>query len=493
MSFRVSQPKYIISIATPSPSIGSSINIPGYYQQNGVPINNQFYPALSTATTEKAISRWTNGTDTSQTSWNAITWSPELGLFGMVRQGGGLSDRIASSPDGITWQLYKSSLKSYQGIVWCRDLSGIGMFVATASNNPTGQEITISTNGTTWTDISNPSGFSAFGAVAYSPELRRVVATSSSTGYVYSDDGYNWIGVLPPAGQSIDNFYNITWSSQLRLFVSVSPGVTNRPINVSPDGINWSYYNSSPVTSITSSNTAIAWSPELGIFCFVESPGIDVQTGKILISSDGINWTPYTSSSVGVPYRNLSWSPQLRVFLGTNGNSIYYSYNGINWIRRNISFNTGKSSCWSPELGYFIIGGSNFNTPRSYFAGRPPTSFNIFDSSLNNINELGLWNFQSFGRGIPVLKTGNFTVSPGENWIDVSNTASTVVTLPSASLWPGREIMIKTIQNQAVNSFSTNIFPLAGGALSSNILTNTAGKFATLVSDGTNWQIRQAN
>jgi hypothetical protein len=491
MSFRLSQPKRV-TIGT-VPSLGPNIDITGYYREDGVPINNQFYPALSTATTEKAISRWTNGTNTSQTSWNAITWSPELGLFAMVKQGGS-GEKIASSPDGITWQLYKISNKPYQGIVWCRDLSGVGMFVATAAGNPTGQEITISTNGTTWTDVSTPSGFFAYGAVAYSPELRRVVATSYSTGYVYSDDGYNWIGVLPPAGQSINNFYNITWSSQLRLFVTVSPGVTNRPINVSSDGINWSYYNASPVTSITSDNTAIAWSAELGIFCFVESPGLDVQSGKILISSDGVNWTPYTSSSVGVPYRNLIWSPQLRIFLGTNGNSIYYSYNGINWIRRNIGFNTGKSSCWSPELGYFIIGGNNFNTPRSYFAGRPPTSFNIFDSSFNNINELGLWNFQSFGRGVPVrVSSTPYTVQPGNNWIIVDNaSAATVLTLPTAGSWTGEEIMIKNIRAQVVNSSGTNIVPLAGGALTNVILPATIGSWVTLVSDGTSWQVRMS-
>jgi hypothetical protein len=484
MSFRLSQPKRV-TIGT-VPSLGPNIDIPGYYRQDGVPINNQFYPALSTATTEKAISVWTNGNDTSPalSSWNCITWSPELGLFGMVRQGGGLGNRIATSADGITWQLYKSSLKSYQGIVWCKDLSGVGMFVATASNNPTGQEITISTDGVNWNDVSTPSGFFAYGAVAYSPELRRVVATSYSTGYVYSDDGYNWIGVLPPEGQLINNFYCITWSSELKLFVTLS-AVSNNPINVSSDGINWRYYNSSPPLSPVV-NSSISWSKELGIFCCVGE-------GKILISSNGENWSLYTSSNL--PFRNLTWSSELGIFLGGSSASIQYSYDGINWLSKNIGFNGAKASVWSPELGYFLIGGDRFHTARSYFAGRIPTSFNVFDSSFNNINELGLWNFQSFGRGVPVrVTTTTYVVQPGNNWIIVDNaSAITVLTLPTASSWTGEEIMIKTIRAQAVNSSASNIVPLAGGALTNNILTGTIGKWATIVSNGTNWQIRLAN
>jgi hypothetical protein len=37
------------------------------------------------------------------------------------------------------------------------------------------------------------------------------------------------------------------------------------------------------------------------------------------------------------------------------------------------------------------------------------------------------------------------------------------------------------------------VVPLAGGAAGTAILAATAGKYATLVSDGTNWIITQAN
>jgi len=49
--------------------------------------------------------------------------------------------------------------------------------------------------------------------------------------------------------------------------------------------------------------------------------------------------------------------------------------------------------------------------------------------------------------------------------------------------------MIKTVAAQAVNSATLNVVPLSGGAAGTAILTANAGRWATLVSDGTNWVI----
>jgi hypothetical protein len=66
------------------------------------------------------------------------------------------------------------------------------------------------------------------------------------------------------------------------------------------------------------------------------------------------------------------------------------------------------------------------------------------------------------------------------------------VTLPTASSWTGREFTIKTIAAFTVISNASNVVPLAGGAAGTAILAATAGTWATLVSDGTNWIIMQA-
>lgn len=90
----------------------------------------------------------------------------------------------------------------------------------------------------------------------------------------------------------------------------------------------------------------------------------------------------------------------------------------------------------------------------------------------------------------PVTKTANFTVGDDENvLINNKSGSACVVTLPAAASWAGRRLVIKTIQAQAVNSAASDVVPRAGGAAGTAIVTNTAGNWAELVSDGTNWVI----
>lgn len=93
-------------------------------------------------------------------------------------------------------------------------------------------------------------------------------------------------------------------------------------------------------------------------------------------------------------------------------------------------------------------------------------------------------------RAAPVTKTADFTLADGEDYL-INNKAGSacVVTLPAAASYTGRVVTIKTIQAQAVNSASSNVIPRAGGATGTAILTGTAGNWATLVSNGTNWEI----
>jgi alpha-tubulin suppressor-like RCC1 family protein len=94
---------------------------------------------------------------------------------------------------------------------------------------------------------------------------------------------------------------------------------------------------------------------------------------------------------------------------------------------------------------------------------------------------------------IPVTKTGDFTVAVTENSLICNKGSTLAVTLPAASTYPGRRIRIKTIQAFTVVSASSNVVPLAGGAAAAAILAATAGKWADLESDGTNWVITAGN
>jgi len=80
---------------------------------------------------------------------------------------------------------------------------------------------------------------------------------------------------------------------------------------------------------------------------------------------------------------------------------------------------------WAPELGIFCavsVNGSSNKVMTSSLRGRPPTSYNVFDSSFNSIDESGNWSLNfaqtaftptviSSGGGTPTYTTqvGRFT------------------------------------------------------------------------------------
>ena len=131
------------------------------------------------------------------------------------------------------------------------------------------------------------------------------------------------------------------------------------------------------------------------------------------------------------------------------------------------------------------------NVPSSANLTNGELALNIPDGRLFYLNSSTV---QILGWSAPVTKTADFTVAAGENWLINNKPAATcTVTLPAASSFTGREIKILNYQAFTVVSASSNVVPLAGGAAGTAILAATAGKWATLVSDGTNWVIMQAN
>jgi len=94
---------------------------------------------------------------------------------------------------------------------------------------------------------------------------------------------------------------------------------------------------------------------------------------------------------------------------------------------------------------------------------------------------------------VPVTKTASFTVADHEDDIIVNGSASVTATLPTASAYHGRKIRIKTRAAYTVISASSNVKPLDTDTAGTAILAATAGKWAELVSDGSNWIIMAGN
>lgn len=467
-------------------NIYGSVNMTGgYYNYNGVPINNSFYPALSEATAANAVSTWQERTTPSRT-YNGLCWSPEKNLFVAVA-GGGVSENVLISSNGIDWTPITTSdaISSWRSVCYSKEL---GIFCACQNTTVSANKIMTSPDGINWTLVSAPDRF--WNCVIWVSELNLFVAVASSgtnDRIMTSPNGVNWTLRISPVD---NNWINVCWSPELRLLVAVSFTGTGNRVMTSPDGINWTIR----ISPEDNQWISVCWSSEISLFCAVAQTGAN----RVMISSDGINWRSILVSLD--TYRSVCWSPELRIFCavsqGSDINRVMTSPDGINWTLRNaVGLRNWQGVVWSPELGIFVAV-ANSGTNRvmtSSLAGRIPTSFNVFDSSFNNINELGLWNFQSFGRGTPVtVLSSPYTIANGNNWIIVNNTgANTTLTFPTASSWSGREIMIKTIQNRSVLSASSNIIPLHTTTATGTVLNATGGNWANLVSDGTNWVTMQ--
>lgn len=90
------------------------------------------------------------------------------------------------------------------------------------------------------------------------------------------------------------------------------------------------------------------------------------------------------------------------------------------------------------------------------------------------------------------ITTATAVVQDSDTWLIINFAGTCTLTLPTASLYPGKCYTIKTITANTVASASGNVVPLVGGAAGTAILAATAGKWARLVSDGSSWQTMEA-
>lgn len=100
------------------------------------------------------------------------------------------------------------------------------------------------------------------------------------------------------------------------------------------------------------------------------------------------------------------------------------------------------------------------------------------------------WNYEPLNYPPTSVGAATYTVALKDTAIIFS--VACTVTLPAAATFPGRQIMVKNIAAVAITSNASNVKPLATNVAGAAILAATAGKWAMLVSDGTNWIVMMA-
>jgi hypothetical protein len=218
-------------------------------------------------------------------------------------------------------------------------------------------------------------------------------------------------------------------------------------------------------------------------------------------------WTNPSSITFGPQIDSLSgyYSPA--------GSTTLVSINGQNFFSYStISFGTYSPTVYfinSNILQFYVPSTLNSGTlPVQVFNGSVPSNsvnYTIDNASgywlLNsngsisntNTNQSSLVSIGSLSRGAPKTITNNYTILKSDNWIICDPTSLITITLPSSTDNIGRELMFKNIGSNTVNSSTPNISSLDGTTISSTILSGTAGQWATLVYDGSIWNIMQGS
>jgi len=170
-------------------------------------------------------------------------------------------------------------------------------------------------------------------------------------------------------------------------------------------------------------------------------------------------------------------------------------------------FSTGVSIFQSPLMaqigmqfanstsGNVSIGGFFANSTFPNCIVQTGTPFGEGNISFGNWSavEGGFIGTPTIAQALTTVTGTSYTQLWSDTYLSINPSNTFTITLQNSAISPGRILYIKTIANFAVNSAFGVVVPLNGGAAGTAILPNTAGKWAILASDGTNWNIIAAN
>lgn len=95
----------------------------------------------------------------------------------------------------------------------------------------------------------------------------------------------------------------------------------------------------------------------------------------------------------------------------------------------------------------------------------------------------------------PVTKTASFSLAENETFVICNGASANVtVTLPAANISAGRVVALKNLSaTYTVISASSNVKPRTSNTAGTAILAASAGAWATLVCDGSDWVVMAGN
>jgi hypothetical protein len=262
------------------------------------------------------------------------------------------SDINAAYSIGQNWQhpISGSFDNNFMGVCWSSEL---GIFVKhSLAYSATSKD------GLKWIVHGRFSG--NLSSICWSPELIKfcVVAKNPTNNIYISSNGASWTNIAPPASSNC-LLSSVCWSPELSKFCAVAN--YGGKVLVSSDGTNWTNSNTGVYDNRWNS---VCWSPELGLFCAVADAVVGSNIQYVMISNDGITWRNAISGVLPNEWRSVCWSPKLGVFcaVASSGNKnerVMISNDGLNWRNAiNVVDRGWHGICWAADVGLFCASGS---------------------------------------------------------------------------------------------------------------------------------------
>lgn len=185
---------------------------------------------------------------------------------------------------------------------------------------------------------------------------------------------------------------------------------------------------------------------------------------------------------------------EVALFIKTSAASVFSIGTGVTSVtirdlryRVDIPYTLSTYPIFDTAANYTIQGGDVYTQSSASWSA--PAAFSgklCFSSACRFVGG-------TYYESVPLNKTASYTLGSEDSNIIFNCAATCTITLPAASTWDGRIVTIKTIAAFTVVSASSNVVPIDSATPGTAILAATAGKWATLKSDGTDWVVMEGN
>ena len=317
------------------------------------------YVAVGAGVTNQTLIGSTDGTNWTQypynqpfstagygVAWNGVNWIA-------VGKGG---NTIVSSDDGINWTGYSFLSNQGNNVVYGKDGSGNGLWVAAGEGS--GSTIATSPNGTTWTN--SVSASTVFAVQGYA---------GAAYGVAYGKDGSGnglWVAV----GNSIN---------------------VGNTIATSRNGTTWTGIS----TMFSNQGFAVTYANNLWV-------AVGKGGNSIATSVNGTTWTGLGTSVFTTQGNDIRYTNNLWVATGEGGNTIATSVDGTNWVGRGATvFTTAGKGLMGPTTVEPIL---SFSVPFKNLGDAP---FTIVTPTTNST---GAFTYTSSNTSVATIDGNTITI-----------------------------------------------------------------------------------